>query len=331
MEIERDRPMQHRFSRRQFLKVGGAGLLLPLAGCRSLATRGPEPPPIRMGVIADLHHGLEPRAMERLNTFMQEVDERRPDCILQLGDFNFATPDSRECMDLWRSFEGARYHVLGNHDMDFTTKEETVAFWSMPARFYSFDLGGYHFVVLDRNNLNTPDGYVPYARANFYVESSMRGYADPEQLEWLRDDLLATRLPTVVFAHQGLGRPDGANSNSDAARALEFVLEQVNEVIEGPGVVACFCGHHHVDRYYVKNNIYYVWINSASYYWVGDQYGRMAPYRDALFAFVTFRDGLIEIEGRATEFETPTPRERGFPRADELNTHISDRKLRFDA
>jgi calcineurin-like phosphoesterase family protein len=136
---------------------------------------------------------------------MKEVDQRQSDCILQLGDFNYATRQSQECMDLWRQYHGPRYHVLGNHDMDFPTTEESVAFWSMPARYNSFNVGGYHFVVLDRNNLKAPDGYVPYARANFYVDAPMRGHADPEQIEWLRDDLRSTSLPTVVFVHQGLG------------------------------------------------------------------------------------------------------------------------------
>jgi hypothetical protein len=113
--------------------------------------------------------------------------------------------------------------------------------------------------------------------------------------------------------------------------AIEGIFDQVNQEVRRPGVVACFCGHHHMDRYNIKNNIHYVWINSASYYWVGDDYGRMAPYRDVLFTFITFRDGLIEVEGRQTEWQSPTPHERGYPRADELNTYISDRKLRFEA
>lgn len=314
-----------RFSRRRFLKLGAAGLVLPVVG--RLPVPQPVLPSFTMGVIADLHHGLAEHAMAHLETFMQAVDARKPDVLLQLGDFNFGTPESKECMDLWRQFNGARHHVLGNHDMDFTTKEEMLDVWEMPNRYYSFDRDGYHFVVLDRNNLKTPDGYVPYANANFYVDSAMRSHADPEQLEWLTVDLAETTLPTVIFVHQGLGMHADPYPSGDPRGAIEAVLEQATWEDGVPKVVACFCGHHHIDRYNLKKGIHYVWLNSASYYWVGDAYGRMANYKEALFSFLTFHPDRIEIVGRQTEWEAPDPQERGYPEADALTPYISDRSL----
>ena len=278
-----------------------------------------------LGVIADLHHGLAPRAMERLDDFMQAVHIRKPDGILQLGDFNFGTTESEECLDLWRTFDGPRYHVLGNHDMDFATKDTIVRNWHMPGPYYSFDLGAFHAVVLDRNNLKTDDGYTPYNEANFYVDASLRGYADSDQLAWLRTDLAATQLPVVVFVHQGLGLP---TSMPNASRAIEDVLEEHNRTGEGGKVVACFCGHHHIDRYTRKNGIHYVWINSASYYWVGEEYGRMAPYSRALYTFLTFySSGVIEIEASQAEWAAPSPAERNYPGAETLTPFIQARRL----
>ena len=314
------------FSRRHFLKLGGAGLLLPLAGCASDPSGGVRP--FRMGMIADLHHGLEPTARRRLSEFVEGARFSGLDCITQLGDFNYGKPESLECMDIWNRFEGNKYHVLGNHDMDFYNKEHMVEFWSMPGRYYSFDCNGYHFVVLDRNNLKTTDGYVHYAHGNFYVDSKMRGHADPEQLEWLATDLKATRLPAVVFMHQGLGMQNEAYPPGDARGAVEAVFEQANRDAGTQRVAAVFCGHHHIDRYNRKNGIHYVWINSASYYWVGAKYGKMAPYRDVLFAVVTFHPkGLIEIKGCSSIFEPPTPQDRDYPDADKLTPYISDRRL----
>jgi hypothetical protein len=216
--------------------------------------------------------------------------------------------------------------VLGNHDMDFTTKAQMLDAWEMPAPYYAFDRGGYHFVVLDRNNLKTPDGYVAYADANFYVDAAMRGHAEPEQLEWLRADLAAATAPTVVFVHQGLGMED-AYGPGDARAAIEAVLDEANRTAPGT-VVACFCGHHHIDRYNFKQSIHYVWLNSASYYWVGEAYGRMAPYTEALFAFLTFHPGgVIEIEGRRADWADPAPAARGFPDAGSLTPYIADRRL----
>lgn len=316
--------MQYRsISRRTLLKLGFGGLFLPV---RRLISRADS---LCLGVIADLHHGLAPRAIERLEEFMSAVRLRKPEAILQLGDFNFGPTRGEECMDLWRTFNGPRYHVLGNHDMDFASKETMVQNWQMPGRYYSFDLGGFHAVVLDRNNLKADAGFIPYSEANFYVDASLRGHADTVQLNWLREDLATTALPVIIFVHQGLGLP---TSMSGASRAIEAVLEEHNRKQEGNPVVACFCGHHHIDRYTRKNGIHYVWINSASYYWVGEEYGRMAPYSRALYTFITLHaNGVIEIEASQAEWEAPSPSERNYPEAANLTPFIQARRLQTAA
>jgi len=264
--------------------------------------------------------------MERLEAFMDAMARQDVDFIIQLGDFNYAKEESRECLDLWESFDGPRYHVLGNHDMDFKAKEEVLDLWSMPARFYSFDIGGFHFVVLDRNNLNIDGRFEPYSKGNYYVDQSRRGWADPVQLEWLKDDLARTNKPSVIFVHQGLGMNPIENPVQDPRGQIQAVFEEANRRAGQTRVSACFSGHHHIDRYNLLNGIHYTWINSASYYWVGKEYGQMVPYTDSLFAAVTLRTGgSIDIEGRRSTWEAPSPEDRGFPGADELTPYISDR------
>ena len=310
---------KHTMSRRTLLQLGIGGLFLPMRH------RFGRTDSVRLGVIADLHHGLAPTAMERLDDFMEAVRERKPDAIIQLGDFNYGPGRGDECMELWRTFNGPRYHVLGNHDMDFASKDAMVHNWQMPGPYYSFDVGGFHAVVLDRNNLKAEDGFTPYNEANFYVDASLRGYADDQQLSWLRADLAAASLPVIIFVHQGLGMP---TSMSGASRVIEEILEEHNRLGEGPRVVACFCGHHHIDRYAHKNGIQYLWINSASYHWVGADYGSMAHYSRALYTFMTLHaDGVIEIEASHAEWESPTPSERNYPKADELTPFIRARRL----
>ena len=288
------------------------------------------PDTLRFGVISDLHHGLFPQAMGRLEAFLDAMARQNVDFIIQLGDFNYAKEESRECLDLWESFDGPKYHVLGNHDMDFKTKEEVVALWSMPASFYSFDIGGFHFVVLDRNNLNVDGRFEPYSKGNYYVDQSKRGWADPVQLEWLQEDLSRANKPSVIFVHQGLGMEPIENPVEGPRGQIQAVLEAANRQAGQTRVIACFSGHHHIDRHNLLNGIHYTWINSASYYWVGEGYGQMAPYKDSLFATVTLRTGgLIDIEGRRSSWEAPSPEERSFPGADELTPYISDRHLKY--
>ena len=310
----------HIITRRKFILAGAGSMLIP-------AVARAQGESAVLGVIADLHHGLAPDALERLEEFMTAVGQRKPDAIIQLGDFNYATPESEPCMELWNSFSGPRFHVLGNHDMDFETKEAVVENWGMPHRYYDFEIGGFHVVVLDRNNLKTDEGFVPYSKANFYVGARQRAYADPEQLEWLKGVLKASSKPVVVFAHQGLGHP---RSTALSNRPIEQVFEAHNEQAGWTQVVACLCGHHHIDRHIKKQGIDYLWINSASYYWVGSEYGSMAFYQGPLFTFMTLDGGRsMTIESSATEWAAPSPQERGFPGAGELTTFIEERQFTF--
>ena len=77
-------------------------------------------------------------------------------------------------------------HTIGNHDMDAYTPDEYVAGMKMPGRYYSFDKGDFHFIVLDGNNLYDGKKYTHYSKANYYVNPKMRAFVDPEQMEWLK-------------------------------------------------------------------------------------------------------------------------------------------------
>jgi hypothetical protein len=108
------------------------------------------------------------------------------------------------------------------------------------------------------------------------------------------------------------------------------VIAAANKAATGGKVVLCLHGHNHHDGATVVDGVHYVQINSASYLWVGEQFGRMAPYSDPLFAFLTLDPaGTIRLAGRESTFRTPTPTERKFPDADKVVASIADRTLRF--
>lgn len=282
--------------------------------------------PVVFGLIADLHHGLSPTALERLETFFAALEPLPLDFILQMGDFCYGDAGSRPCLALWNQFQGPRYHVLGNHDMDRVGKQEIMDAWGMEQNYYSFDVGSFHFVILDCNYLKLENEYRDYAKGNYFQYPSARAHVSPEQLEWLRADLRNTDKPTLVFTHQGLAMDAGTRNQADVKK----IIRETNQR-GGPGrVVACFCGHHHVDRLTHEDAIPHLWINSASYHWVGPQYGRMAHYRDALYAVVTLTPGEgIHLDGVQSEFIPPSPAERGYPKADAVQPRIADRSLPF--
>ena len=95
-------------------------------------------------------------------------------------------------------------------------------------------------------------------------------------------------------------------------------------------MILCLHGHNHHDGATEVDGVHYLQINSASYLWVGEEYGRMAPYADALFGFLTLDPaGTIRLLGRASTFRRPTPAERKYPAADKVVAAITDRVLRF--
>ena len=287
---------------------------------------------VNIGFITDVHHGFCADGLERLQVFIKEASSRKLDFIIQGGDFCFATEEAQECMDLWNTYKGEKYHVLGNHDMDKVTKKEAMDFFGMESNYYSFDKGDFHFVVMDGNYILKDGRYEDYGNANFYIDQQNRSLVNPEQIEWLREDLEKTDKQTIIISHQAFDEIwDGWSSPSRFE--VRKVIDDANNRTDYQKVIACFCGHHHVDDHSYINNVHYFQMNSASYFYVGEGYGSdgsRAMYEDSIFAFLTLDpSGKISIEGRKSQFVRPTPMEKGHPDAPRLSASISDRSVGF--
>jgi len=282
---------------------------------------------------------------QRMKIFVDRMTKEKADFIIQLGDF---TPrlDCKDFINAWNQFKGKRFHVLGNHDMDECSKEEMMQFLSMKNNFYSFDVGSFHFVVLDPNFYKKDAEYISYNKGNHLNQGPYRGYVPDDQLEWLQQDLQKTDKPTLVFSHQSFERPLACKNQQDVLG----VFEKANQSTGFKKVVACFSGHDHTDYLKEINGIHYIQINSMSYYWVGSEYEcatrfsaeinekfphlkHVLPYRDPLFALVELDvNGVMTIKGEKSECVPPGPTELGIP----PNWHnvpivpvISDRTIRF--
>ena len=289
---------------------------------------------IQFGVCADVHKDVIHDANFRLSEFIESAKESDLDFIIQLGDFCRPVDSNKSFIDRWKRFPGPRYHVLGNHDIDEGfTREQTLSFWGAEKKYYSFDSGDFHFVVLDGNEKNPFEDQVQgYPR-----------YIGKEQQEWLRQDLLSVEKPVIVFSHQSLDHEDGIENRQE----IRKILTNANAEAGFTKVIACFSGHHHSDYYVKAQGIYYIQINSMSYKWVGGDYQTIRysqevnkkyplikytiPYKEPLFAFVTIKDGKMEIRGRRTEFVGPGPDELGIVKSviSPIVPYISDNKILF--
>lgn len=143
------------------------------------------------------------------------------------------------------------YHAFGNHDFFGLNATRSGAnpggpHWGrqlfleklgQAQTYYSFNYGGWHFVVLDTNDF--PSG------------RSWRGFVDEAQRDWLRDDLQrAGDAPTVLVAHIPLLTAFGQVSDqaSDAPESLMVIgnSKEITDLIRPFHVKAVLQAHTHI-------------------------------------------------------------------------------------
>lgn len=298
---------------------------------------------VRFAIVSDLHAQDVPDGKERMQAVVDAANRNHVDFLIELGDFIRLDKSSVPYNNIWQEYKGPKYYVLGNHDLDSYTKEQYIKGFDMPGRYYSFDKGNFHFIVLDGNNLYDGKTYRPYGMANYYVDSKMRAFYDPEQLAWLADDLKKTNKRCIIFTHQSI------DTYSNNRKEVQAILENENKRCGFKKVVVAFSGHNHSNYTKEINGITYIQINSASYVWIEKLSGtekrypaeinkkypllsRSITYDRALYGIVTLTDKGMNLKGVEGKFVPPTPKEIGL--GDSLGVYpltssIKDVKVSF--
>ncbi len=234
-----------RLGRRALLQNGTLLLATASAAPSTLFAEETESP-LKIGLITDLHYADKPAAGNR---YYRETIGKLQDAALrfeqdklaftvELGDLIDAADSVKTELRYLKTIDGEfsticqdRHYVLGNHCVDTLKKEEFLGSVGQEESYYSFDRGGYHFVVLD--SCFRSDGQ-PYGRKNsVWTDANI----PPAELEWLEADLKATSKPVIVFAHQRLDVSNhyGVKNCADVRRVLE----------DSGVVLAVFQGHNH--------------------------------------------------------------------------------------
>lgn len=295
---------------------------------------------VRIGMCSDVHLPTMQDSELRISAFIDSMKIARPDFIIELGDFGI--PDERYApyFDIWNSFPGPKYHVIGNHEMDGgTSLEEAVKYRNMQSSYYSFDQNGFHFIVLDGNDKEFPD------------QKGYRSYIGEEQIDWLKDQLSTSNGPIVIFSHQGIGSDPGNPGERYSiknAEEIQDILEKHNSARSEAKVIACFNGHTHHDFAENINGIWYITINSMAYKWLGEEYEHIryseevdkgfkwikytAPYKDPLYTIVEIStDGHITMSGKYSSYVGLSPWDLGYPEhlKQFVKPQITQRELKF--
>ncbi|MBU2700521.1 alkaline phosphatase [Sporomusaceae bacterium BoRhaA] len=282
-------------SRRGFIKKAAvtglvtavSGSLTGLISCNSaMAAAAPSQENLvgKFGIITDIHHAIKAddingyaceyynAALGKVDVFIKQMNSMNMPFIIANGDFNDQPADgsgspaemkdaclkyTTEVEAAFSQFNGNRYHVMGNHEMEFCTKEEfasKVVNTGIPAKegvyYYSFNSGKMHFVVLDA--AYKADGTPLGVNTSFSWKDT---FIPKQQLAWLKSDLAANNAPTIIFVHQLLEIPpanvEPPHAVSDAAE-VRAILEDSQQV------VAVLQGHYHHGSFEELNGIHYV-------------------------------------------------------------------------
>tara|TARA_R110001606_G_scaffold130136_2_gene265207 strand:+ start:575 stop:1549 length:975 start_codon:yes stop_codon:yes gene_type:complete len=295
---------------------------------------------VKIGMCSDVHLPTMHDSQYRISTFIDSMANAKPDFIIELGDFGTPAEKYASLFDIWNSFPGEKYHVIGNHEMDGGfSRSQALAYRDMKSGYYSFNKNNFTFIVLDGNDPKSENdrGYKQFIGAS--------------QLQWLKDALSKSKFPVVIFSHQGLIRlpntekePYGLENNSE----VREILEGHNANNPQSRVIACFNGHAHYDDAQEVNDIWYITINSMAYKWMDEAYTQIryskeidkefkwikytAPYKEPLFTIVEISsEGYIKINGKKSEWVGPSPWELGYPESlrKYVKPEISMRYLRF--
>lgn len=298
---------------------------------------------LTFAIGSDFHARDVPDGEQRLTSFIQAANDANVDFIIELGDFCRFDSVDQVFHNIWNSFPRDKYHVIGNHDMDAYTPDEYVAGMKMPGRYYSFDKGDFHFIVLDGNNLYDGENFTHYAHANFYVDYKKRAYLDPEQMQWLKADLQSTNKKCVLFSHQSI------DTFMNNGREVHELLVAENKRAGFKKVVLAFSGHNHSNYTKRIDDITYMQINSASYVWIGSPTQTEKRYPEAvnkrysileysmtytkpLYAIVKLTANGADIKGTKADFVPPTPADLNMPDSIEgfpLVSTIEDATIKF--
>lgn len=313
--------------RRTFLQRAGAAALA-LAALPAVATHPPATPArrrsLRIAHLTDIHVQPGLGAAAGMAAALRQVQRLpdRPELLLFGGDcIGDALENPREkVLEQWAIWERVlaeelrlpARQCLGNHDIfgwklrDRPGVEQDPLYGKafalerlgLKSAYYSFDLAGWHFVVLD----------------SMQIDAGNQGYIarlDEEQFAWLERDLTRTpqATPVCVLSHipilSGAVYFDGnlakgsdwvvpgAWMHIDAARIKDLFYRH-------PHVKVCLSGHLHMVDDVTYLGVRYLCNGAVSGGWWKGKYHQFGP---AYAVLDLYADGQVERE--MVEFAVP--------------------------
>ena len=345
-------------NRRDFLKAGFAAGLGMDAAVSSLAGDDSQKL-LKFCLFADIHYypGVYPHDDHKhLEKIIDRAKHNNVDFIMHLGDFVHEPKNCQDYVDKYNNCGLPAYHVLGNHDCDGNTYEETLKSFGLDNGNYYFDRNGWRFVILDTNYCCLDGKFFHYSLANYpghhlfwkkhnkkdFIGHSMSDTrVPPDQLTWFAKTVEDSPYPCIVSSHASFERMNG----SPDSIAVRKIINETNN--RHPGRVRLVLnGHHHRDHVRILDNVIYMDVNSANYDWFLKEhdaypksyYAKWSNIRHCIFwddplsAVVTlYPSGRIQVEGMNSRFHLGvTPRSVGYNSFDRAGRQTTPNIQSFD-
>lgn len=297
-------------SRRSFLAAGATAAAGSLFSGVRTARADAKAPVLRVAHVTDVHITKDkdaPKGVAKMFAHMASDPAWKPDLVLNTGDAVMAVDGTvsgakaAEQIALWKEAVKACpapiRSSLGNHDV-WGGKDPTAdvpatkagfglmtEVLGMPAPYYSFDQGGWHFI-----SLNSMANWPKY------------GTLTDEHFEWLKSDLKKTPkdMPVLVISHLPIISVTSSLYGDSCRKGNDNVVPGVwqhadcwaiSEVFRRhPNVKLCLSGHMHTCDRCEYRGVWYVCGGAVSgAWWAGAEYGFVPMYgRIDLFADGTF-------------------------------------------
>ncbi|MHA1835882.1 MAG: metallophosphoesterase [Candidatus Odinarchaeia archaeon] len=178
----------------------------------------------------------QPQAFENMINLM--ISEK-PDLVIGVGDYiRGVGVNEAETRQRWEAFTDETdklhhttpiYLAIGNHDTPSKSYFEEYFYhpYIGTLRYYSFDYGNSHFIILNSE------------------EQGYQGDLSPAQINWLENDLKTTDKKHIfIFAHRPMYPVDGHYDNS--FNQNQTLLNWMETLFEEYKVDIFFAGHEHL-------------------------------------------------------------------------------------
>lgn len=309
-------------NRREFILGGSSavGAMTLAGGCSTLAGgSGADGEGVRFLAFADIHYassGFWPhRDWAWLDRVLARAVDAKCDFVMDVGDMTFGPRTQDEC-DYVRHYNAFKpvktYHTYGNHEYEGVTPEKLAEVYEMPKNYYSYDCKGFRFIALDPHYRLVDGRYELFHKRCSYPGEKRQRSLGPVQLAWLRETVLGSPHPCVIFSHESFERIGDGVDESAEVRAL---FAEANAACPGK-VRLCVNGHDHVDNFRILDGVTYLDLNSASYAIWSDHKGYPEDFRkqcgsarciltwnDPISAVITMTPGgRLKIDGMKSSF-----------------------------